>query len=163
MSSLRKFNKRVSLTSSMAIRFLSTIEQWKDFSNLAPYTVELEGAVWRSSEHYYQFKKFEKTDYLYALKIKNAPTGKEAKILSMRNDNFPSYWHDIKLDILRTAVKKKFESHPQLEELLLSTGDEELIEANPKDYYWGEGADGSGKNMMGILLMETREYLRSKE
>lgn len=147
----------------MAIRFLSNIEQWKDFSNWAPYPIELEGETWKSSEHYYQFKKFEKTDPQYALRIKNAPTAEEAKILSMENDHYPVYWDNIKVDVLRKAVMIKFQSYPELEDLLLSTGDEELIEANQDDAFWGEGKDGSGKNMMGRILMETREYLRSKK
>jgi N-glycosidase YbiA len=146
----------------MVIRFLSTIEQWKDFSNLAPYPIELDGETWKSSEHYYQFKKFETTDLDYANKIKNAKSPREAKKLSMQNDNFSSYWNDIKVDVLTTAVKKKFESYPVLEDLLLSTGYEELIEANPDDYFWGEGEHKTGKNMMGKILMEVRDYLRAK-
>lgn len=147
----------------MAIRFLSNIEKWKDFSNWAPYPIELDGELWKSSEHYYQYKKFEQTDPHYAQRIKNAPTAEEAKILSMENDHYPDHWDDIKVDVLRTAVMKKFQSYAELENLLLSTGDEELIEANPDDSFWGEGKDGSGKNMMGRILMETREYLRSKK
>jgi ribA/ribD-fused uncharacterized protein len=65
-----------------------------------------------------------------------------------------------KVSILKTAVIKKFASYQNLRDLLLSTGDEELIEANPDDYFWGEGADGTGKNMMGKILMEIRDKLR---
>jgi ribA/ribD-fused uncharacterized protein len=146
----------------MAIRFLSTIEEWKDFSNLAPYPIELEGKIWQSSEHYYQFKRFEKIDPEYAERIRNAPTPKDAKILSVRNNNRPSDWREINVDLLKTAVKKKFESYPELERLLLSTGDEELIEANSKDYFWGEGKDRTGRNMMGHILMDVREYLKKR-
>jgi hypothetical protein len=31
------------------------------------------------------------------------------------------------------------------------------------DYYWGCGADDSGKNMLGLILMEVREILRVRE
>ncbi len=44
---------------------------------------------------------------------------------------------------------------------LLATGDEELIENAPNDYYWGCGADGTGLNMTGKLLMELRTELRT--
>lgn len=156
----QKSKKLKTIINKMAIRFLSTIEEWKDFSNLAPYPIELDGEIWKSTEHYYQFKKFERTDPDYAQKIKNAETGKDAKILSVRNKNYPKNWEENNVDILKTAVRKKFESYKQLENLLLSTGNEKLIEANPKDYFWGEGADGTGKNMMGQILMEIRENLR---
>lgn len=147
----------------MVIRFLSTIEQWKDLSNLAPYPIELDGEIWKSSEHYYQFKKFEKTDKEYAQKIKDALTPKDAKKLSLENDNYSKDWNDKKVEVLRRAVIKKFESYSQLKNLLLSTGNEELIEANQEDCFWGEGRNKSGKNMMGQILMETREYLRVKK
>ena len=146
----------------MAIRFLSKLEKWKDFSNLAPYPIELEGKVWKSVEHYYQYKKFEKTDPHYAIKIKEAPTPKDAKKLSMQNNNYLPDWELGTVDLLKSAVRVKFETHRQLEDLLLSTGEEELIEANPDDYFWGEGKDESGCNMMGKILMEIRAYLRNK-
>jgi ribA/ribD-fused uncharacterized protein len=144
----------------MPIRFLSKIEQWKDFSNLAPYPIELKGRVWQSSEHYYQYKKFEKADPDYAQKILEAETPKEVKKLSMQNDKRSPEWDNEKVAILKTAVIKKFTSYSNLRDLLLSTGDEELIEANPDDYFWGEGADGTGKNMMGKMLMEIRALLK---
>jgi ribA/ribD-fused uncharacterized protein len=46
---------------------------------------------------------------------------------------------------------------------LLSTGNQLIVENSPVDYYWGCGADGSGKNMLGKILMEVREILRKEE
>ncbi len=144
----------------MVIKFLSTIEKWKDFSNLAPYPIELEGQTWKSVEHYYQFKKFEKTDLEYANKIKNALTPKDAKKLSMKNNNYSKKWNDIKVKILKKAVLKKFKTYPKLKELLLSTEKEKLVEANTEDSFWGIGKDNKGKNMMEKILMEVREILK---
>ncbi|MCW3060810.1 MAG: hypothetical protein JWQ02_2631, partial [Capsulimonas sp.] len=55
----------------------------------------------------------------------------------------------------------KFETHSELREMLLSTGDEEIVENAPGDYYWGIGKDGSGKNMLGKILEEVRAKLKS--
>ena len=60
----------------------------------------------------------------------------------------------------RAAVRAKFRTHADLRAELLATGDEELVENAPGDYYWGCGADGSGKNMLGRILMEVRAELR---
>jgi len=49
----------------------------------------------------------------------------------------------------------------ELRELLLGTGHRELVEASPFDHYWGCGADGSGQNRLGRLLMKIREEFRS--
>lgn len=69
-------------------------------------------------------------------------------------------WEQVKDDIMRRAVIRKFQTHADIREVLLATGDELIIENSPIDYYWGCGADGSGKNMLGQILMEVREFLR---
>lgn len=69
-------------------------------------------------------------------------------------------WEQVKDDIMRRAVLRKFETHADLRDILLSTGDEPIVENSPIDYYWGCGADGSGKNMLGQILVEVRDILR---
>jgi len=61
---------------------------------------------------------------------------------------------------MRRAVLRKFSVHPELREILLSTGQEEIIENAPHDYYWGCGKTGTGRNQLGIILMEVRQQLR---
>lgn len=61
---------------------------------------------------------------------------------------------------MRKALRAKFEEHPALAELLVSTGTAELVEHTENDAYWGDGGDGKGRNMLGRILMELRETLR---
>lgn len=72
-------------------------------------------------------------------------------------------WEDIKYGIMLTALRAKFGQSKSLGELLLETGDEELIEDSPYDYIWGCGADGSGQNLLGKALMEIRTELRDSK
>lgn len=58
-----------------------------------------------------------------------------------------------------TAIKAKFTQHKDLNQLILSTGDRKIVEHTKNDNYWGDGGDGSGKNLLGILLMKLREEL----
>jgi predicted NAD-dependent protein-ADP-ribosyltransferase YbiA (DUF1768 family) len=44
---------------------------------------------------------------------------------------------------------------------VLSTGIDRIVENAPRDYYWGCGADGSGQNKLGLILMEVRDAPRS--
>jgi len=37
-----------------------------------------------------------------------------------------------------------------------------IVEHTTNDSYWGDGGDGSGRNMLGKLLMETRERIRNE-
>ena len=42
----------------MTIRFFSQSETHREFSNFAPFWIDLDGARWPTSEHYYQAQKF---------------------------------------------------------------------------------------------------------
>ena len=64
-----------------------------------------------------------------------------------------------KFQLMRRLLKMKF-AIPELKEMLLSTGDEELVEGNYwHDTVWGV-CDGVGENHLGKLLMEIRESLK---
>jgi ribA/ribD-fused uncharacterized protein len=69
-------------------------------------------------------------------------------------------WEQVKDDVMRRAVRRKFETHPALRQVLLATGDELIVEDAPNDWYWGCGKDGTGKNMLGHILMDVRTTLR---
>lgn len=47
-------------------------------------------------------------------------------------------------------------------DVLISSGKETIIEKTTDDYYWGCGKDGSGINMLGIILMEVREEFSNR-
>ncbi|BEV10810.1 hypothetical protein ATDW_13060 [Asticcacaulis sp. DW145] len=69
-------------------------------------------------------------------------------------------WDERRDMVMLAALRQKFSTHYKLKALLLSTGDEELAEASPHDFYWGIGGDGSGQNRLGQLLMQVRAELR---
>ena len=145
----------------MTIYFYSTRDKYGCFSNFSPHGFELDGFYWPTSEHYFQAQKFVGTPH--ADRIREVKTPKDAakmgrdRSLPLRPD-----WNQVKDDIMRRGVLRKFETHADIREVLLSTGDEEIVENSPIDYYWGCGADGSGKNMLGVILMEIREVLRDR-
>ena len=70
-------------------------------------------------------------------------------------------WEQIKEDVMERALHLKFNQRPKLSQLLLSTGTAELVEKSPRDWYWGIGSDGSGKNRLGHLLMKLRLTISS--
>jgi len=145
----------------MTIYFYTVNNEYGEFSNFSKHGVELDSLWWKTVEHYFQAQKF--TDELYKEKIRNAASPKLATNLG-RSREIPirTDWEEIKNNVMRKAVLKKFQTHESLKEMLVSTGNEQLVEAAPGDYYWGSGADGSGKNMLGIILEEVRETLSNE-
>ena len=65
-------------------------------------------------------------------------------------------WEEVKLEIMTEIVSQKFLQHPHLIEMLLQTGDEELIEGNKWDV-----CKGKGENHLGKILMKIRDVYKS--
>jgi N-glycosidase YbiA len=146
----------------MSIYFYSARDVYGCFSNFSAHGIELNGVWWPTSEHYFQAQKFAGTPHEDA--IRRAKTPKQAAEMGRdRKRPLRADWEHVKDDIMRDAVRQKFRTHKDIRQVLLDTGDEELIENAPGDYYWGSGADGSGKNMLGKILMEIRQELQHAE
>ena len=143
----------------MAIYFYSSSEEFFELSNFSKHGFTLKGKYWQTVEHYFQAQKF--PGLPQEERIRTAPTPSKAKQLGRtRTKSLRADWEKVKDDIMRDAVMAKFRAHDELKKLLLSTGNEKLVENAPKDSYWGCGKNGNGKNMLGKILMETRKALR---
>jgi len=142
----------------MAIYFYYTKDPYGAFSNFSRHGIELDGKWWKTTEHYYQAQKF--TDPIYQEKICSASNAMKAARLG-RDRRVPKRqdWESIRDDVMRKAVLQKFTTHDELRNLLLQTGDEEIIENAINDNYWGCGPDGKGQNKLGMILQEVRSQL----
>lgn len=109
-----------------------------------------------SVEHAYQAQKT--TDYTKRYYISTLESSADAKVegnkLKVRDN-----WNDIKVGVMKDLLLIKFSQEP-LKTLLLNTGDDILIEGNTwGDTFWGV-YNNQGINLLGILLMYTRHFLR---
>ena len=145
-----------------AIHFYRVSEGYGCFSNFSPHPIRLKGKIWPTSEHYFQAQKFAGTADEEEVRLAKSPMiaarmGRDRK-KKLRRD-----WESVKVEVMRKAVTAKFAQHDALRTLLLSTGDAKIVEHTANDDYWGDGGDGSGKNMLGRILMEVRDELRQVE
>jgi ribA/ribD-fused uncharacterized protein len=69
----------------VTINFFSKSETFGEFSNFAPFPIELDGQSWPSAEHYYQAQKF--TDAALQGKIRAAKKPVIAKKLAQTHRN----------------------------------------------------------------------------
>jgi predicted NAD-dependent protein-ADP-ribosyltransferase YbiA (DUF1768 family) len=58
---------------------------------------------------------------------------------------------------MEKVLRLKYEQHPDIKRNLITSGLRPLIEHTTSDTFWGDNGDGSGKNMLGILLMKLRK------
>ena len=135
------------------------------FSNLYQRPILFEGRKYKTAEHAYQAGKPRKE----AVRewILSAPTPALVAMAAhgLYTWEVVSNWSSIKTERMRAVLRAKFTQHPDLGRLLLSTENARLVESgrvnNAVNRFWGE-VNGEGHNMLGLLLMEIREELRSK-
>jgi N-glycosidase YbiA len=146
--------------SENVVYFYSTQGEYGCFSNFSAHGFELDGKYWKTSEHYFQAQKFvPHKEHVEAVRLAKTPK-QAAEIGRDRKRPLRRDWESVKEDIMRRALIAKFKAHDDIREILLNTGEAKIVENAPGDYYWGIGKNGSGKNRLGILLMEVREILR---
>jgi ribA/ribD-fused uncharacterized protein len=142
----------------MAIRFYKVNDEYGCFSNFSKHGFELEGKYWSTSEHYFQAQKFVGSIYEEEIRTVESPMD-AANMGRDRNKPLRPDWELVKDEVMRQAVLQKFLTHLDIREILLSTSPEEIIEETTSDYYWGCGTKGTGKNVLGKILMEVRSTL----
>ena len=146
------------------------------FSNFYPCRVlEIDGADWRCTEHYYMYQKATAFGDSYtAARILQSQKPAQMKYWGRRVCGFKQdKWDAISRDIMRKACKCKFEQNRQLLIELFRTCGTVLVEASPYDRRWGIGLSATdkrsndfkswqGENWLGFLLSNLREELCSR-
>lgn len=135
--------------------------KYRFLSNFWYAPVEYEGKYYTSNEAAYQAAKTLDPDQRD--EIRRAQKPGDAKRLG-RKVTLRSDWEQVKIDVMRELLEKKFQT-PILKKQLLETGDEELVEGNRwHDLYYGKcncsRCGGKGQNVLGKLLMELRKKLK---
>ncbi len=126
---------------------------YRFLSNFYPVRVSLDGVEHRSVEHAYEAAKT--LSPMGRELIRTAPSAAAAKRLGKEVALRPD-WPAVKRAVMLDLLRQKF-SHKPLQELLLATGDTELVEGNHwGDEYWGV-CQGKGLNWLGRLLMQVRD------
>jgi ribA/ribD-fused uncharacterized protein len=83
-------------------------------------------------------------------------------------------WRSVCNEVMMTGNIMKFQQNPHLKMKLLQTGTCHIVESCIRDTYWASGFTlhdprnqqiglYRGKNILGIILMQLREDIRSQE
>ncbi|MEU4244243.1 NADAR family protein [Actinoplanes sp. NPDC026619] len=127
------------------------------FNNFSAHAIEYRGKLYPTSEHAYQASKC--TDPAGQEEIRSSRSPLQAKVLAneiYRNAKDP-HWDGKKVAIVEEILRAKLAQHSEARDALIESGDEDIVEDSPTDYFWGEGADGSGQNMLGKIWMKLRD------
>eukprot|EP00754_Rhynchopus_humris_P044566 Rhum_TRINITY_DN4245_c0_g1::Rhum_TRINITY_DN4245_c0_g1_i1::g.13473::m.13473/K09935/K09935; uncharacterized protein len=132
------------------------------FSILSPHPVVVRHTAYPSAYHYFLTQKFSGTEYAHT--IRQASSLWEVDRYVRRAEGLQrSDWDAVKMEAMLVGTYYKFKQNPDILALLLGTGSKVLVNHTASDAFWGDGGDGSGKNIMGVILMATRKRLLAEE
>ena len=150
-------NLQLTQVSDKIIRFKGAHDP---LSNFFPFNLQINGVIWPSVEHRYQYDKAIFFDQLeLAEEILNAPHALHAKKLSKTLPKSHS-WDKHKLSVMKDLLYLKAEQCQPFRSKLLRSGKSKL--SHPvSDSFWGAGKDGKGQEHMANLLTELRSKIQT--
>jgi ribA/ribD-fused uncharacterized protein len=136
--------------------------------NMSPHGIEYNDLWYRTGEALFQVLRFDDIDVRSGIQMARSPMQAKmiAKVYRSKMVITPRSQPD--LANMRLVLKLKFDQHPELQTLLLETGDALLIEdcsarMSESALFWGRARQGArwiGEGWLGTLLMERRTALR---
>ena len=149
--------------------------RWSFLSNFYPCKIVHQGITYPSTEHYYVAMKvnddqvingqfYPKADVRELVARVSTPgqVKRFGSTLKLRKD-----WDNVKFEVMEWCLREKFKDE-NLKQMLLQTGDEELIESNYwHDVVWGvctcQKCGNKGENNLGKLLMKIRSEIKGEQ
>lgn len=137
----------------------------------APFVVD--GVYYATAEHWMMAGKARLFDPAMIDHILANSDPAAAKALGRKIKHFDDQiWQQHRFNLVVAGNLAKFSQHPNLQDFLLATGEQVLVEAAPNDRIWGIGLAESdpkaqqpstwqGLNLLGFALMQVRERLKS--
>jgi N-glycosidase YbiA len=129
--------------------------------NFSAFGFELNGEYFQTSEHAFQYLKFNETNPAIAKRIKDAFSPNEARNIAQVNRNLkPKNWLDIKYKNMEKVLRAKMEQNPVVRKKLLATRDYIIAEyCTDKDTEWGLDNNNNGQNNLGKIWMKIRSEI----
>ena len=157
-------------------------QKWYPFSNFLKSPITIDGITYPTTETFFQCEKVNpknlqgkglSEEEIEACRQKwqsmvGLYAGDAAKRGRDRDTRIAPDWDNPANPLCESAMycalKAKFTQHADLRELLLSTEERRIVEdtAQSADYKWGCGADGTGRNLLGEILMRVRKDIREE-
>ena len=140
------------------------------FSNHHPCCFTKDEVLFTSVEQYLMFRKAKcfKDSATADLVLQTDDPVKAKQLGKTVKDFQVETWREVRNRFMEEGLSAKFNQNPELKKALKDTGSKIMVEANPRDTYWGVGLsldndeiwnshNWKGKNILGKLLVELRQ------
>lgn len=152
-----------------SVVFFKTNERFGGLSNMAPgFPLWVSGVRIRTSEALYQACRFPHIpDVQHLIIDQNSPMTAKMRSKPYHKQS-RSDWDAVRVKVMRWSLRVKLaQNWHEFRILLLATHENPIVERSRKDDFWGAKVteDGAlvGMNVLGRLLMELREILKSDD
>lgn len=144
-------------------------------SNMYPCKIEYDGLIYQCAEACFQAQKFKLEERVLFTNLdvgednRSDALGRMAKKLGGKNglrslsSTEIASWNYRRIKVMEDVVRAKFSQNEDLKQLLIQTGDANIIEGRNfrPDYFWGKKLSTmEGENHLGIILMKIRDELK---
>ncbi|CAE7784604.1 ybiA [Symbiodinium sp. CCMP2456] len=121
-------------------------EERDEFANFFPCSIEKDGIVYPSAEHFFQaHKTLEEKQRQRIASASFEEVYGLGQAATLRPD-----WEAVKLEVMLEAAERKYAQNPKLAKALLATKGEEMT-FTPSAGFWGVDAWGCGENWNGRI------------
>lgn len=148
----------------------------ESYSNFYKTSFSYKGHTFETSEQAFMWCKaihFNDMNTANALlEMGDDPMG--AKMLGRMVQGYDEYtWDSVREQYMYEVCLEKYKQNADIRQQILDTGDLHLVEASPTDKIWGIGLDEKspdiyieskwkGRNLLGKVLMQVREQIKSE-
>ena len=131
--------------------------EYRWLSNFHECQILWNGMLFTSTEAAYQSAKcLHKEDAMRFTELEPKESRQQGRLIT----NIRPDWDQARFNVMAEVTFLKYLHHPDLKQMLLDTGDKYIEETNGwKDKYFGV-YDGEGQNVLGKIIMATREYFQ---
>ncbi len=150
------------------VSFRKTKESYGGLSNMCSgFPIQIGEELFLTSESLYQVCRFnEHSDIQRIIQSEKSPMSSKMKSKKFIS-NTRSDWDDVRVDIMNWCIRMKLKCNwNKFGNLLLSTGDQFIVEDSHKDRFWGCVLDENnflvGRNVLGKLLINLRDELKNE-
>lgn len=130
------------------------------FSILSPHPIVVRHLHYPSVHHFFLCERFKGTPLEEDIRVATSlwevdRLVKRGESQGLQRDD----WDRTKADVMLLGNYYKFRQNADAQVILIQTGTKTIVDHSSSDNFWADGGDGTGKNLLGIILMAVRKRL----
>lgn len=149
--------------SKALVKFHDVSDAYGAFSPLSPHPLTVRHVVYQTLHHFALCERFKDSPFENEIRTAGSLWEVERIVRKADSQGFQRpEWDRVKADVMLLGCYYKFRQNAEAGNLLQSTGAKTILFSSPDDF-WGDGNEGSGKNLLGVTLMAVRKRLAQED